>query len=115
MAKAVSELPQDFLARLQNIDIVVEERPTLLQLRKAGLKPGQTLLGLYEGVPQTARGSHYGMVLPDKITIFQGPIESRSANGQKIMSEVRRVVKHEVAHHFGIGEARLRQIEHGEK
>lgn len=112
VARAVEDLPEEFLARLQNIDVVVEDHPTLGQLDEVG--HGQTLLGLYEGVPQTKRGRHYGLVPPDKITIFQKPIEASCKHDAEITAEIRRVVKHEIAHHFGISDARLRQIEKGE-
>jgi predicted Zn-dependent protease with MMP-like domain len=96
---------------LENVAILVDDWPTRYQLSKAGLGQGQTLLGLYEGVPLTKRGVHYSMVQPDKITIFQKPIEAKCKNGDSILQEIQRVVWHEIAHHFGIGEARLRQIE----
>ncbi len=113
VTRAVEDLPQEFLTRLDNVDVVVEEYPTLARLRKSGLSRGETLLGLYEGVPQTKRGSHYGMVLPDKITIFQKPIEANCRSGAELYAEVSRVLKHEIAHHFGISDARLREIEKG--
>ena len=114
VARAVEDLPEEFLTRLENIDVVVEDYPTPGQLREAGLKHGETLLGLYEGVPQTERGRHYGLVPPDKITIFQRSIEARCRHDGEISAEIRRVVKHEIAHHFGISDARLRQIEKDE-
>ena len=114
VAGVVEDLPEEFLTKLQNVDIVVEDRPTSAQVAKAGLRRGETILGLYEGVPQTRRGRHYGMVLPDKITIFQKPIEARCSYEDEIVAEIQRVVKHEIAHHFGISDARLRQIEKGE-
>ena len=114
VAKAIEDLPEEFLSRMENIDIVVEARPSLSQIRRARLKRGHTLLGLYEGVPRTRRGSRYGLVLPDKITIFQEPIEARCRREDEIISEIRRVVKHEIAHHFGISDARLRQLEQDE-
>lgn len=114
VVRAVSELPEEFLSQLHNLDVVVEDRPTIHQRRRAGLGSGHTLLGLYEGIPQTRRGRGYGMVLPDKITIFQGPIEARCRSEDEIKAEVRMVVRHEIAHHFGIGDARLRQLEQGE-
>ncbi len=114
VAGIVEDLPEEFLAKLQNVDIVVEDRPTSAQVARAGLRRGETILGLYEGVPQTKRGRHYGMVLPDKITIFQKPIEDRCSYEDEIVAEIQRVVKHEIAHHFGISDARLRQIEKGE-
>ena len=111
VAKAFKNLPEEFLAKLDNVDVVVEEVPTPAQLEKAGLESGEILLGLYEGVPQTERGSHYGMVLPDKITIFQKPIEARCRNDAELYAEIERVLKHEIAHHFGISDDRLREIE----
>jgi len=114
VAKAVEALPDEFLFRLQNVDIVVEDRPTASQMARLGLGHGHILSGLYEGVPQTRRSSHYGMVVPDKITIFRESIEARCSNEREVITEIERVVKHEIAHHFGISDARLRQIEKGE-
>ncbi len=111
--EAVEELPEEFQEKLENIDVVVEDLPTSRQLRQAGLGKGFTLLGLYEGVPLTQRSSSYGLVPPDKITIFQKVIEKESATGDAadIKVEIQKVVRHEIAHHFGIGDARLKQIE----
>ena len=108
---AIDNLPQEFISKLRNIDVVVEDCPARGQVSRAGLGRGQTLLGLYEGVPQTKRGGHYGLVLPDKITIFQKPIEAMCKDNTEVTIEIERVVKHEIAHHFGIGDARLHQIE----
>jgi predicted Zn-dependent protease with MMP-like domain len=108
VAQAVNSLPKEFRARLENVDVVVEDRPDPQQ---SGIKPGHTLLGLYEGVPLTRRGSHYGMVTPDIITIFQKPIESMFRGEDRIIAEIQRVVKHEIAHHFGISDAKLDQLE----
>lgn len=69
------------------------------------------MLGLYEGVPRTRRGQGYGMVLPDKITIFRKPIETRCRSWEEIEKEVAKVVRHEIAHHFGIEEHRLQNLE----
>lgn len=113
MARAVGSLPDEILARMENIDVVVEEWPTSGQLAEVGLKRSETLLGLYQGVPLTRRSRHYGMVVPDKITIFQRPIEARCRYDNEIIAEIRRVVQHEIAHHFGISDARLRQLEKG--
>jgi len=114
VAKAVDSLPQEFRAKLENIDVVVEDWPTRGQLADVGLRRGETLLGLYQGVPLTKRGRRYGLVAPDKITIFQKPIEAKCRYDAEITAEVQRVVRHEIAHHFGIGDTRLRQIERGE-
>jgi len=91
--------------------------PTIVsisELRKIRLRHRGTLLGLYEGVPQTKRGSHYGLVPPDKITLFRKPIEAGCRDDDEIRAVIENVVKHEIAHHFGINDTRLEQIERGE-
>ena len=110
VAKAVDSLPDEFHTRLENIDVVVADQPTLSQLAELNRKRGETLLGLYEGVPLTKRSRYYGMVVPDKITIFQKPIESQYRNDARIIAEIQRVVLHEIAHHFGISDARLKEL-----
>ncbi len=114
VARAVENLPEEFLIRLDNVDVVVEDYPTRAQLAETKLRRNETLLGLYEGVPLIERTQSYGMVLPDKITIFQQPIESRCRSDAEITTEIRSVVQHEIAHHFGIDDARLKEIEEAE-
>jgi predicted Zn-dependent protease with MMP-like domain len=98
---ALDSLPSHLRARMSNVDIVVQEEPP----------PGARLLGLYQGVPLTRRGSHYGGVLPDKITIYRGPLSRLYGHDVEVLRhEVRRVVLHEVAHHFGITDERLIEI-----
>jgi len=111
VARAIEALPKEFIDRLENIIVVVEDYPTRNQLAKTGVRRNYTLLGLYEGVPLTKRGIHYNLVPPDKITIFQKPIESECRDDAEITAEIQRVVQHEIAHYFGIGESKLRQIE----
>ena len=111
VAKAVEDLPQEFLDMLENVDIVVGDYPTPAQLSKSEVGHDKTLLGLYEGVPQTRRTSGYNMVLPDKITIFQKPIEAKCSNDDQVYAEVKKTLKHEIAHHFGTSDERLREIE----
>jgi predicted Zn-dependent protease with MMP-like domain len=113
--RAVEDLPDEFRERMDNIDIVVQDEPTSRQLAEAGLRRSETLLGLYEGVPLTRRSRGYGMVPPDKITIFQRPIEARCRSDSEAQREIQRVVIHEIAHHFGIGDARLNQLERKRK
>ncbi len=110
VAKVLDGLPEEFVTRLENVTVIVEDQPTRRQLAKARLKRGQTLFGLYEGVPLTKRGGHYSLVVPDKITIFQWPIESEYRDDAEMAAEIQRVVQHEIAHHFGIGDARLKQL-----
>jgi predicted Zn-dependent protease with MMP-like domain len=110
VAEAIGSLPDELRERMENIDVVVADEPTHTQLRRSGIRRGDTLLGLYEGVPLTERTHGYGFVTPDKVTIFQKPIEAICKNDAQIIAEVRRVVKHEIAHHFGISDDRLRDI-----
>ena len=109
--EALSGLPEEFQDKLENIDVVIADRPTPGQLARMGLSRDTTLLGLYEGVPLTKRGRQYGMVPPDKITIFQKPIEAQCHSDREIAREVQRVARHEIAHYFGMDEASLERIE----
>lgn len=109
--RVIEDLPPEFHDRLENVDIVIQEWPTDMQLRRARLTRRAQLLGLYEGVPRTKRGRSYGMVLPDKISIFQRPIEARCRSEDDVEAAVERVVCHELAHHFGLDEGTLRRIE----
>jgi predicted Zn-dependent protease with MMP-like domain len=109
--KAIDELSPEFRDRLENVDVVVEDWPSPAQLARNNVKSRFSLLGLYEGVPHIKRGPGYGMVLPDKITIFRKPIEARCHSWQEVEEEVGRVVRHEIAHHFGIDDQRLRTLE----
>lgn len=110
VARAVDELPEELRDYLDNVDIVVEDSPSPAQLKKLRTRKGYTLFGLYEGIPHTERGTNYGMVIPDKITIFKRPIETASRSDDETVREIGRVVRHEIAHHFGISDARLREI-----
>jgi predicted Zn-dependent protease with MMP-like domain len=109
VAKAVDDLPEEFRAELENVDVVVQDSPSKRQLARIGR--GMTLLGLYEGVPQIKRTQGYGMVLPDRIVIFQKPIQDQCRSQAEIEAEIGRVVRHEIAHHFGVDEEELRRIE----
>lgn len=113
VAEAISGLPKEFRDKINNVDVVVADFPSPAQLAGARLGRHQTLLGLYQGVPQTRRDRRYGLVVPDKISIFRRPIEARCRSEAEITAEIARVVRHEIAHHFGIGDGRLRQLEQG--
>jgi predicted Zn-dependent protease with MMP-like domain len=110
VAEALDGLPVEFQEKMDNVEVVIRAWPTRQQVRSMGLPPGDTLLGLYEGIPLTKRTSHYGQVLPDRITIFQGPIEACCRGAEEIRREVRRVVMHELGHHFGISDERLDEL-----
>jgi len=111
VARALNDLPPEFQNKLENVAIVVEDWPTLRQLRQVKLRYSSQLLGLYQGVPQAKRGRGYGMVLPDKISIFQKPIEAQCLSDKEIEVKIGEVVRHEIAHHFGTDEKTLRRIE----
>ena len=110
VARAVESLPEELRERLENIDIIVADEPTRAQLSHSGLRRNETLLGLYEGVPLTGRTAGYTYYLPDKITIFQKPIEAACKNESQITSKIQQVVRHEIAHHFGIDDDRLKEL-----
>jgi predicted Zn-dependent protease with MMP-like domain len=108
VAEAVESLPEEIAGWLDNVAIVVGERPSPQQLAQAGLRPGALLFGLYVGVPKTHRGFTYGEIVPDKIVIFRRPIERVCRTPDQIRDCVRRTVLHEIGHHFGLDEAELR-------
>ncbi len=105
--RALEELPERFRKKLENIEIVVENRPRTTTLSECEISPSTTLLGLYQGVPLKKRGPWYGNILPDKITIYQKPIESLCRSRRKIEERVREVVRHEIGHYFGLKEEEL--------
>jgi predicted Zn-dependent protease with MMP-like domain len=109
VAEALDTLPDELWEAIDNVEVTVAPYPTGEQLRRAGVTNG-TLLGLYEGIPLTERNSGYTFVLPDKITIFQRPIERICGCYEEIVAQVRETVIHEVAHHFGIDDARLDEL-----
>jgi predicted Zn-dependent protease with MMP-like domain len=109
--KALDGLPEEFAESLDNVAIFVEDYPSKEQRLSSPQDEDSVLLGLYEGIPLTERGHDYGMVLPDRITIFRKPIESVCRTDDQIVETVRSTVLHEIAHHFGISDARLDEIE----
>ena len=111
VVKAIDELPDEFRKRMENVDIIVADWPSAFQLSRTGIRNRYGLLGLYEGIPRTVRNQAYNLVLPDKITIFRKPIEAKCRSWEEIEEEVGRVVRHEIAHHFGTDEATLRRLE----
>ncbi|MDA0364254.1 MAG: metallopeptidase family protein [Chloroflexi bacterium] len=104
---ALAALPEAFRERIDNLDIGVEDRPSV----EDALRTRGTLLGIYRGVPLTVRGSGYGLTLPDRIVVFQASLEALATDEEHLRVLVRRTVLHEIAHHFGISDARLREID----
>jgi predicted Zn-dependent protease with MMP-like domain len=106
--RALEGLPPELSSLLDNVAIVVDDWPEYsTPLVSDG--PGDTLYGLYEGVPLTERGAGYYGILPDKITIFRGPLE-RDFSQEKLEEQIRITVVHEIAHHFGFDEERLEEL-----
>jgi predicted Zn-dependent protease with MMP-like domain len=99
VAQAIDELPEKFFEQLDNVAIVVEDEP-----------PSARTLGLYEGIEQPRRGRGYSGVLPDLITIYRGPLERMSRTREELAGHVRHTVFHEIAHHFGISDDRMRDL-----
>lgn len=109
--QALAALPQEFRERMENVAVSVEDWPSRRQLREAGIGRREGLLGLYEGIPHTERGVSYNLVLPDRITLFQRPIELMCRTRNETVKEIGQVVRHEIAHHFGLSDAVLEEIE----
>lgn len=107
VAEAIDGLPEEFQKKIENVDVVVETRPSDRILEKQGIMPPGMLLGLYQGIPLEKRGIGYGNVLPDRITIYQESIETLCANENLIKKKVREVFMHELGHHFGMNEEDL--------
>lgn len=107
----IANMPAEFRDLLDNVDICVEDWPDRNQLKKLRMRNRYGLLGLYEGIPLTERGQNYNLVLPDRITIFQKPLESQCHSIRSLKMEIEHTVKHEIAHHFGISDDRLNEIE----
>ena len=106
--RALEELPPELAELLDNVAIVVDDWPEY-STPLASNDPDETLYGLYEGVPLTERGAGYYGTLPDKITIFRGPLE-RDFPREELEEQIRITVVHEIAHHFGFGEDRLEEL-----
>ncbi len=100
VAEALDDLPDLFARALENVEVVIEEG-----------SPRQSLLGLYQGIPQTERGGGYTWVLPDVITIYRRPIQSRAGSDDELKQMVKQTVIHEIAHHFCISDDRLRELD----
>ena len=108
---AFAQIPGRFRRRLQNVAMIVEAEPSPVQLAEAGVGPGGTLLGLYQGRPLTRRSVFESFSMPDRITIFQGPHERLARGEEHLKRMVEDTVWHEVAHYFGMDERQVRAAE----
>ena len=113
VSEGIDAIDKKFLARLKNVEIIIEDNPSPQQLEKLKIRGG-LLFGLYEGIPLTKRQS-YGQVLPDKITIFKNQFERAYINPEDIKKAVKDTVWHEIAHHFGMDEHQVREAESNRK
>ena len=104
VSEALDEVPAELAALIDNVAIFVEDEPPA---------NGPDLLGIYEGIPLTERGHYYGGVLPDRITIYRNPTLAICDTVDDVVDEVNITVVHEIAHHFGIDDARLHELGYG--
>lgn len=104
-------IPQTFRDRFENVVVFVQDEPSREQLANAGVGPGYTLFGLYEGTPLERRGHGYTMALPDRVTIFEGPILRAARSPQEVWTLVYDTLWHELAHHLGMSEDEVREAE----
>ena len=109
--EALSTIPAEFRDAMRNIAIVVEDEPTPEQLADVGIEPPDTLFGLYEGVPLTERSWSESGRLPDKITLFQHPIEDASEDEDDLVVAIGETLIHEIGHYFGLSEEEIEEIE----
>jgi predicted Zn-dependent protease with MMP-like domain len=114
ISQAMDELPQEYINGLNNVAILYADDPDEYQVKKSGLREGNILLGLYEGIPLTKRGSNYTFVLPDKITLFKHSIVMVSRDQRQLYEQIKRTLWHEIAHYYGLDHARIHALERGE-
>jgi predicted Zn-dependent protease with MMP-like domain len=109
--RALRTLPRAFRDRIANVAVVVEDWADEATLAEMDIEPPDTLYGLYRGVDLTRRDTTYGNVLPDTITIYQGPIEEDCADEEEMADVVRETVLHELGHYFGLDDETIERIE----
>lgn len=110
ITRAMNELPQKYIKGLDNVAIVMADEPTPEQYHKMRID-NQLLLGLYEGIPLTKRGTNYSFVLPDKITLFKNPILATVNSESELFEQIKRTLWHEIAHYYGLDHDRINQLQ----
>ncbi len=104
----IENLPSEFASKMENVDVLIEDWPSNFEMSSIQTHPGKSLLfGLYRGVPKTKRGNYYSGVLPDKITIFAGPILLVSKDKEDAEKRIKDTVLHEIGHHFGLSDEEI--------
>lgn len=111
LVDAIGGLPDEFRERIANVDFAVEDFARPDDYLRTGTSRNAMILGVYRGVPLNRRGSGYNMILPDTIVLFQQPLQRLALDEGDLEARVAHVVRHEVAHYFGISDERLREIE----
>ena len=111
LKEAIATIPPRFRDAVRNLAIVVEDEPSDEVLREMEIEPPDTLFGLYQGTPLTERGWGYGNTLPDRITLYQGPIEDASENEDDLIVCIGETLIHELGHYFGLSEEEIEEIE----
>jgi predicted Zn-dependent protease with MMP-like domain len=109
--EALRDIPHRFRDAMKNVAVVVEDEPSPELLEEMEMGPGDTLFGLYQGIPLTERDSQYGNTLPDRISIYQKPIEEACDDDEDIRQCVAETVIHEFGHYFGLSEEEIEEIE----
>jgi predicted Zn-dependent protease with MMP-like domain len=112
---ALEEIPEEFKEKLENVTVMVEDRPSREVYEKTGSSPYSLIFGLYHGVPYKHRGPFYGNLPPDVIVIYQEHIERIYSSEEEIRNKVVEVVIHEIGHYFGMKDPRLREIEESQR
>jgi predicted Zn-dependent protease with MMP-like domain len=112
--RSLRSLPRKFKEKIKNIAVVVEDWADAATLAEMGIEPPDTLYGLYRGIDLTRRDTGYGNVLPDVVTIYQGPIEEDADDEDEMAEIVRETVVHELGHYFGLDDETMHRIEEGE-
>lgn len=113
VTRAMNELPQEYITQLDNVAIVYADEPTDEQIQRMKIGNNHLLLGLYEGIPRTHRGTGYNLVLPDKITLFKRPILAVVHTKEALLEQIKRTLWHEIAHHYGLDHNRIDALEAG--
>src|SRR5919106_1934711 len=111
VAEAVTLIPARFRREMKNLSLVVEDEPDAMLLAEMEIEPPDSLYGLYQGTPLTERPWGFGNALPDRITIYQRPIEEDCEDDDEIRAVIGETLIHEVGHYFGMSEAEIEEIE----
>src|SRR5262245_2558188 len=111
VADALASLPGRFRKAMSNLAIIVEDEPSEEVLAEMEIEPGETLFGLYQGLPLTERGWSYGNTLPDRILLFQGPHEREAEDEDDLIASIAETLIHEIGHYFGLSEEEIEDIE----